>query len=257
MRRLGVILALAILWPAIGNAEPFAVPTEIEWSPGAERLDQHAMHQQALQLAMAMTRKFSPPGEQHIYGTNPGRDLHGKRVVVLNTTSAEVASVLAKFSTSKTIDAFTMTGSKAGKESVIVVALLWDRLAFGEKATGIPLANQGGILVTDVKSEPRPDVTTRTSVALAHELFGNVQAQLEADLANPLPVTKAARRELEMRAFREGVNFIDRVKDSPLMENADSSLRQHFTWARDREVAGLESWIRAWNCGFQQVAPSS
>jgi hypothetical protein len=86
----------------------------------------------------------------------------------------------------------------------------------------------------------RPDGFAQTIVALAHEIYGNVQHNLELDPAEYLDRRMHPREELEIeiRAYKAAGEFGERLKESEIYSHLSEGTRDALDrgFGREREV---------------------
>ena len=159
-------------------------------------------------------------------------------VLVLVTTRGRAQKILATagpgYSLGPNADAVTVVSADRPLGSYVTI-LFWDKIGFTEK---------------DGELIERPDAFVRATVALGHELLGNV-AFLKRTLKQQIdylrwvhgstPETRQAHQEIV--AFSTGLRLIDEVLGK-IGDLLPPKVIQDLREARVREEAGLTSWQR-------------
>jgi hypothetical protein len=168
---------------------------------------------------------FSWPGNRHV--------LDGKSFLLEITTSTDERwrKILAEHNTFdlKHLDALTILEVDDNGKLPITTALFIDKLCYDENGN------------------ERVDSLVRIAVALAHEIFGNVQRELEFDSSCIASHSfgNAERIQREIFAFTAGVNFIERISSGANYLLLPKSIRDSFEQALVRERDSLRTWQQA------------
>jgi len=158
----------------------------------------------------------------------PTEVLQNKEVMIYVTDSDDplLASLLkthptwlAPDTSALTVSAISQSGGKASAK--IFVFLFADRLCFTPNG------------------QEHPRSFSRVAIAMAHEIFGNVQFNLEQNIATAENQDWAARQSAEIRAFAEGIAFIDRLLSQPKFPE---KMARDFRAELDYEKRALASW---------------
>jgi hypothetical protein len=91
----------------------------------------------------------------------------------------------------------------------------------------------------------RPDSFARLVIALAHEIYGNVQRYLFHDILESKPMDLEMRARAEVEAFSTSIRFLEDLKKDPKFATLPPKIAQDLMNQLSRERAGLESWNRA------------
>lgn len=94
----------------------------------------------------------------------------------------------------------------------------------------------------DTAGNERPDGLTRAIVALAHEIYGNVQQSLDLSLTQQPENDLVARQRREMAAFTAGIEFIHRVQASDEFSRLPVKMQRDLNEALKRDEVMLEDW---------------
>lgn len=123
------------------------------------------------------------------------------------------------------MDAITLTPINTTKKTMIIIVCLFaDRLFF------TPFGQE------------RKGAFSRLVVALAHEIYGNVQSFLEMPLENQELMTPTLRQDLEIRAFTRSVAFLEGLFENPLFLRLPSKTQADLRALLPREQSMLQSW---------------
>ena len=231
-----VISILIFLWvpPAKAVVPDLALPFAVEW-------DDSVLHQgketvktitDIVNAAFGIVQSF-PPAHDNIFSWKGSKEtLQGKRAVLYLTesTSSLVKKVFAaRGDPAVTVENFngdSLTAVMALKKGDVTIAvmLLLDRLFFSQSKKG---------------NHERPDVLVRTMVALAHEIYGNLQADLDLKFVKGLPTEPVDLNRRELSSFRASLDFIDRIEKSEAFIQFPFKLQSDFVEARKREEESL------------------
>lgn len=183
-----------------------------------------------LDSALAFVRMFPPPGyERNLFNWNAGRKtLRGKSVtLVLATSKTETFAPILRNGGMVSMDAFTMAPVKVDKTMPILVVLLVDKLFY------------------DSRGQELKHGFARLTLALAHEIYGNVQHFLEMDLRHPKPQTMAMRVAQERRAFQASLQFLNNVMSNKTFASLPESVRKGLQATWPSELMAFQSWLKA------------
>ena len=203
--------------------------TAVPWGANADDLpeEQRADWLSALSDALGWITNLAPEGN-HLFHWTGDRAVLAKKhdVSIYLSTSAKVAAM-------PVVGPMVIPGSDAGTlslqnatEAHIYTYLYVDRL------------------LASVTGEPHPDVFARLIAALGHEIYGNVQRELERDFDVPMRPTRLSRAEGEVRAFGAGVAFLERAVAFAIAnpEFVDETLAGQLVDALNREKRALAGW---------------
>ncbi len=87
---------------------------------------------------------------------------------------------------------------------------------------------------------------TKLIVAMAHEIYGNIQNALTQDFNNFDPKNNdlAHRKAMERYAFSAGIRFIQNLRNHPDFFKLNKKMRDEFDLRLKEEKAVLASWLR-------------
>jgi hypothetical protein len=229
-----VISILIFLGSTATKAGGMALPIAVEW-------DDSVLHQgketvktitDIVNAAFGVVESFPPEGDNIFCWKGSRETLEGKRVVLYLTesTSPLVAKVFASRGDPainvNTFDGDSLTAVMALKKGdvTITVMLLLDRLFFSQGTTG---------------NYERPDALVRIMIALAHEIYGNVQADLQSKFVKGLPTEPFNLNRRELASFRASLDFIDRIEKSDAFIKFPFKVQSDFVEAKKREEEAL------------------
>lgn len=126
------------------------------------------------------------------------------------------------------MDAFTMAPiNRDTRTMMILVVLLVDKLFYDEFG------------------HERPDGYAKLTVALAHEVLGNVQHFLHTRFDDLKPQTMQDRIRQERKAFQASIMFLNEILVNPKASTIPPLIRQKLIHLMPQELAAFESWLRA------------
>lgn len=192
-------------------------------------------------IALAVVKSFPPQGD-HLFAWKGDRaPLNGKRFQFnfTNSDDTEWRKLLAKApgGFSPTADAVTIAFRDDRGVTQIVTALFIDKLFY------------------DDAGKERPDGLARCLVAVAHEVYGNVQAALQLDPEKSEPVTPKRRTLSEVAAFTASVDFLERLKAPETWGKLPEKIRVDLTTALERERTALKDWQSTKNKNVEEAKP--
>lgn len=213
-----------------GKAAP-ALPITFSWRdsiPEGHRQE----YLDILNVALVMVGSC-PPKEDNLFQWRGDRTvLAMKRFQFLFTTSDDrffdrpCTYILGGLS--PTDDALTVAyGAEDCEHIQIVCALFLDRVFFDE-----------GL-------RERPDALTHATIALAHEIYGNVQMVLEREYGQERQFSMQDRVLAERRSYQAGIDFLERLKETPIFLQLPEKTRIDLEAALVRERESLAYWTRA------------
>jgi hypothetical protein len=205
-------------------ALPIGISAERELNPeGVTHLI--AMTKSAVEIVI----KFAPRGmKNHLFHwTGRKKLLEGKSIEIRFATSR--TSWIQSFMTgTRDSDAFTVSEvDLANRRMRIVIVLLVDRLFY------------------DSSGNQHPDGFARLVLALAHEIFGNVQDSLEDDFDKLRPQTDDDRIKLELRAFRASLSFLRGLKKNPAFRRLPKDLQNGLLGRLPSEIKAYRTWLNS------------
>ena len=221
--------------PASSNQSPKEEPTK--WNPAlkvdfawGDSMPERLKDQYLKLINVALTVvQFSPPPGDHLFNwQGDHKPLENKTFQFLFTTSSDDAfKKLTKDypgGVSNNTDAatFTIADPQTKKTDIFCVVLL-DKVFFEN-------------------GKERPDAMTRIEVALAHEIYGNVQQSLRVDPSQVKPPTYADRKKAEETAFKASVEFIERFQKDPKFRQLPQKIQKDFEEALKREKLAYAAW---------------
>ena len=208
-----------------------ALKLNLEWGDDFENATEKERkpYLDTLNAALSIVQAL-PPAEDNLFNWTGNRAVLTNKTFTIYYTNSDdkyVKKLLTDTgaTTTKFTDAATfMLGSKDEKISIF-------SCVFADK------------IFWDQNKIERTDSVTRLTVALAHEIYGNVQMYLKYNPAKKLP----SRKQAEINAFTAGIDFINRAQVS--LKNGTLSklpnkekLIKDFNNALKIEKASLEYW---------------
>ncbi|MGZ3721880.1 MAG: hypothetical protein ACXVA9_03045 [Bdellovibrionales bacterium] len=183
------------------------------------------------EAALTLVEMFPPKGyENNVFQWSADREiLKGKNLSILFATKETpvIAPLLAN-SGAKEMDAFTMAPINPSEKTIsIVVVLLVDEIFY------------------DSSGNERHNGFSKLVLALAHEIYGNVQHFLEFDTEGVKPQTRADRIKQEMSAYRASLLFLDGLANNPKFTTVPLSTRQGILKLLPNEIRAYRSWLNA------------
>jgi hypothetical protein len=183
------------------------------------------------EAAIALVHLYPPTGyENNLFIWSADRRiLQGKAVSIVMTTSRNPAiQPLIANSNTPNMDAFIMAPMNVTKKTMsIVVVLLVDKIFFD--SSGREFRHGFAKLV----------------LALAHEIYGNVQHFLEFDIAGAKAQTMADRVNMERKAYRASLLFLGGLPDHPEYLDIPEGTRAGLMSLLPGEIRGYKSWMNA------------
>jgi hypothetical protein len=184
-----------------------------------------------LHTALMVVKMFPPQGyENNLFHWSMSRQILAGKTLTFTyakTTTPWIAKMLAD-SHSDNMDAFTLAPiSIENKSMAILVVLLLDKIFY------------------DGNGREYENGFSRLILALAHEIYGNVQHFLQLDIESARPQTMEDRVNLERRAFRASLLFLDGVKESDKYSSLPEGVRNGLLALLPAEVRAFESWLEA------------
>jgi len=221
-------LVTSSAWSA-NEAAP-ALPIQIGYG---EDLDAEFSKQLAgiSQQALNFVRRFPPAGYENnlFHWTDDRKILDGKAMhLFFATTKTPLLKPLLQNSGSTNLDAFTMVPIDVKSKSMnIVLVLLVDKIFY------------------DAAGTEHPDGFSRLVVALAHEIYGNVQHFLEFPIESAQKQTRGDRVRQELRAFRASLAFLGELRQNPTFATLPLKMQSDLLARLPFEIDGYRSWLRA------------
>lgn len=220
---LTVTFCLNPLAAAVEPALPIAMSMEKEVGSGLEQ-----QLPNILNSAIAMVQMFPPKGyENNLFQWSSDRTiLSGKNLTLTFATSKteSIAPILTN-SNASGMDAFTLAAMDPVKKTMsIILVLLVDKIFY------------------DAQRNERPDGFARLILALAHEIYGNVQHFLEFDLSTAKPQTMADRVQQELSAHRASLLFLGGFASDHRYESIPENIRKDLLNLLPLEIKAYRSW---------------
>lgn len=186
---------------------------------------------QLTELALTVVQMFPPAGYENnlFHWSNDREILRGKEMYLfLATTQTPSLQPLLQNSGSKDLDAFTMVPIDPKTKSMnIMTVLLVDQLFY------------------DSDGADRPDRLARLIVALAHEIYGNVQHFLNFPIESAGIQTRSSRARQELGAFRASLAFLTELRQNPKFATMPEHLKNDLIMRLPFEISGYRSWLKA------------
>jgi len=189
--------------------------------------------------ATTFLNHFAPEGDHLLRWTGDRDILDGKKIQFLITTSDDPKLERARQANLNTglpvtADAMTLVEELADGTKQITVAIAVDQMVL-DKETGEPATHL---------------LMPKMAAALAHEVFGNVQAMLYRPLDKMTEGDRADRITQEINAFNAGLRFIDRMDDrslAPLVPNSEQrkGLLDALKLIRAEHMRQRQTWVDA------------
>jgi hypothetical protein len=184
-----------------------------------------------LRTALNVVQLFPPKGyENNLFNWSADPQILTAKtlnIIYAKTKTPWIAPLLAN-SNSENMDAFTIAPIDVTNKSMsILVVLLVDKIFF------------------DRNGQEYENGFARLVLALAHEIYGNVQHFLQIGIGDAKPQTMEDRVNLERRAYRASLLFLAGVRDSDNFFNLPSGLRKGLMALLPSEVKAFRSWQRA------------
>ena len=234
-----VLLITSFIIAAIASSSSYAqgkyyaVDTHYMWGTVPE--DLRAQYWNIISALIGVV-KYAPPKDDNLFSWSDKNNefIKNKKLYFYITTSDD--PVFSKYGVdnyiSTTTDTMTfMVANSSGFD--IYLCLLVDRLFFDYDVYG--------------NSSEKKDATTRTTVALAHEIYGNVQSYLEMKI-DPVNYNKEEEQKkyptekLELKAFQAGINFIKRLQLTDKYKQFSDKIKTDYNSALKREQTSLGWW---------------
>lgn len=225
-----VFMALATLnwcWAAENNP---ALPITMSMESDVHR-ETHQHLPAVLETAITFVRNFPPRGyENNLFSWSKDRKiLNGKSLTIILTTSKNpaLASLLAH-SNSYNMDALTMAPvNTTSKTMSILLVLFVDKIMY------------------DSNGRESTDGFSKLVLALAHEIYGNVQHFLEFNIDNAKPQTWEDRVDQERKAFLASLMFLGSLRESDKFLSLPDGIREGLMRLLPSEIRAFRSWQRA------------
>lgn len=187
-----------------------------------------------LQVALNFVRLYPPSGyENNLFAWSRDRKiLNGKSFRIYLTTSRNPTFVPLLKNSDPNMDSFTTAQfDPTQKEMTLFLVVLVDRVFY------------------DKFGNERPQGFSKLVLALAHEIYGNVQHYLEFNIENVRPQTIADRVFQQRKAFRASLMFLGRLKESNEFSKIPANVREGLLNLIPDELRAYRSWQQA-NPGF-------
>jgi hypothetical protein len=183
-----------------------------------------------LRSALTVVQMFPPKGnENNLFKWSAnGEILTGKTLSIAFSMSKTplIATLLAN-SSSSNIDALTVAPiNVTDKTMPILVILLVDRIFY------------------EPDGREHPYGFSKLVLALAHEIYGNVQHFLEINIDGARPQTMGDQADHERRTFRASLLFLGGVRDSEKFSTLPEHLRKGLMALFPAEIKAYKSWQR-------------
>lgn len=216
-----------------------ALDVNLEWGPffNTGTADTQTTYLDVLNTVLPLIKAIQPGGVDYLFNWKGDRTvLANKTFEIYYTTSDDeyVKTKIAKTGATKAeqADAMTLLLGNNEKEKLIMLCLFEDKIFFDQNGT------------------ERKDGLARLTVALAHEIYGNVQMYLKYDLSPTSTQKLPTRKQSEISAFNTSVNFINIVitslESGPLSfilkDPERTKLIGDFSNALTSEKLNLEYW---------------
>lgn len=188
--------------------------------------EEHEAWMSAADSALGWVKNLAPEGDHLFHWKGPRAPLQHKRDATFHFTALKEAQKIPGLGSHilDGSDAGTFT-HEDGTEVGIYTFLFTDTL-----------------LTDPASGERRPDTFVRLVAALGHEIFGNVQRELETDVTRAIRITPLLRAQQEVRAFTAGVAFLERCLAFADAQSLDATLRRQFAEAIAREKRARDGW---------------
>ena len=178
--------------------------------------------------AVNFVGQFPPKGyDNNLFQWIADREiLKGKSLSLVVTTSKNptLAPLIAN-SGSSNMDSFTMSPINfTDKTMAIIVVLLADKIFYD----GAGREARGGF--------------SRLVLALAHEIYGNVQHFLEFNIENVQPQTRESRINQQKKSYQASIMFLGGVIESEKFPTLPPRVRDGLLSLLPKEIEGLRSW---------------
>jgi hypothetical protein len=183
-----------------------------------------------VQVALNFVRLYPPRGyENNLFTWSRSRKiLNGKSFKLHLTTSRNATFAPLLKNSDPNMDSFTTVQfNLTQKEMPISLVLLVDRIFY------------------DKFGNERPQGFSKLVLALAHEIYGNVQHYLEFNIENAQPQTIADRVFQQRKAFHASLMFLGRLKDSNEFSKLPANVREGLLNLIPAELRAYRSWQQA------------
>lgn len=210
--------------------EPHALPITITYEPEVD--DELADTVAGLiNSSLTLVNAFAPKGyENNLVNWSADREILKNKTItiVLAKSNSESIAPLMQNSGAMHVDALSVAPINLQEQSLkIFVILLVDKIFY------------------DAQGRERPDGFSKLTVALAHEVLGNVQYFLEMKVADAKAQTQTARAQQEQRAFRASILFLNEIATNPKAATLPPSIRQALLNFMPFEIGAYASWLMA------------
>jgi hypothetical protein len=173
---------------------------------------------------------YPPSGyENNLFTWSQDRRIrNGKSFRLYLTTSRNPTFAPLLNNSDPNMDSFTTVQFNLTKKKMpIFLVVLVDRVFYGKLG------------------RERPHGFSKLVVALAHEIFGNVQHYLEFNIENARPQTIADHVFQQRKAFRASLMFLGRLRDSNEFSKMPASVQEGLLQLIPDELRAYRSWQRA------------
>lgn len=217
-----------LLFPAPSQAADFGPALTVNTSFEADiPVHQRRQLRDLLHTALQFVQMFPPQGyDNNLFQWSADRQvLNGKTLSMVFTTSQNqtISPIIGR--SDPGMDGFTMVPmNQIEGTTKIMVILLADRLFY------------------DFFGRERPNGFSRLILALAHEIYGNVQHFLEFDVSTAEPQTLKDRFLQERKAFTASLMFLGGLKDHERFATLPEKIREDLMNLLPSEIRAFRSW---------------